>query len=157
MAIGEICSREVVIVEPQESVSIAARLMRQHHVGSLVVARENGGRRLPVGMLTDRDIVVSIVAPGLDPNTILVGDVMVPEVAALREDAGIGEAVALMRLNGVRRLPVVDDDGALVGLLASDDVLTLLAEEMSGLAYMLSRESAREKAMRKTPATEQVR
>ncbi len=157
MAIGEICSREVVIVSPEESVSTAARLMRQHHVGSLVVVRDIDGRSVPVGMLTDRDITISIVAPGLDASAMLVGDVMAGEVAALREDAGVGEAVELMRLKGVRRLPVVDEAGALVGLLASDDLQVLLAEEMAGLARMLSRESAQEKARRRTPAAERIR
>jgi CBS-domain-containing membrane protein len=156
MAIGEICNRDVVFVEPDETVVAAAKLMRQHHVGSLVVARDEQGQRTPMGMLTDRDITVSIVAPGLDPDTLLAGDVMSTELIAVREDAGISEAVELMRLKGVRRLPVIDISGKLVGLIASDDLLSLLAEEMAALARMISRESAHENARRKTPAAERV-
>jgi CBS domain-containing protein len=153
MAVGEICSREVVYIRRDESVAAAARLMREAHVGCLVVADENNGKRMPAGMLTDRDITVAVVAPGLDAETILAGDIMSPELLCLNEDAGIAEAVELMRLRGIRRFPVTDSEGSLVGLLASDDILSLLAEEISGLAGMVSREEKRERMTRKTTAS----
>jgi len=153
MAVGEICSREVVYIRRDESVAAAARLMREGHVGCLVVADENNGKRMPAGMLTDRDITVAVVAPGLDAETILAGDIMSPELLCLNEDAGIAEAVELMRLRGIRRFPVTDSEGSLVGLLASDDILSLLAEEISGLAGMVSREEKRERMTRKTTAS----
>ena len=153
MAVGEICSREVVYVKRDESVASAARLMREAHVGCLVVADELNGKRVPAGVLTDRDITVAVVAPGLDAETILAGDIMSAELLCLDENAGIAEAVELMRLRGVRRFPVTDSDGNLVGLLAADDILSLLAEEISGLAGMVSREEKRERVMRKTTAS----
>lgn len=148
MAIGEICSREVVFVARSESCAQAARLMRENHVGSLVVVQQDD-RRLPVGMITDRDIAVGVVALGLDPERTLVEAVMRPDVAVVRESEGIGRAIALMREQGVRRLPVVDAAGALVGLLAADDLIDLFAEEMSGLAGMLAREPRREREERR--------
>lgn len=150
MAIGEICSREVLFARRDESVAAAARQMRESHVGCLVVADEDGGKRVPVGILTDRDITVAVVAPGLDAEVILVGDVMSAELLSVQEDAGIAETVELMRLRGIRRLPVTDADGALVGLIAADDILSLLAEEISGLAGMISREEKRERTARKS-------
>lgn len=150
MAIGEICSREVVFAGRNDSVTQAAKLMRENHVGCLVVADQDAGKRVPVGMLTDRDITVGVVAPGLDADAILVGDVMSTELLSVREDAGIAETVELMRVRGIRRLPVTDADGALVGLIAADDILSLLAEEIAGLAGMISREEKRERSTRKT-------
>jgi CBS domain-containing protein len=101
-------------------------------------------------MLTDRDITVAVVAPGLDAEAILVGDAMSAELLSVQEDAGIAETVELMRLRGIRRLPVTDANGALVGLIAADDILSLLAEEISGLADMISREEKRERTARKS-------
>lgn len=147
MATGEICSRDVVFVARNESCAQAARLMREHHVGSLVVVQENK-RRVPVGMLTDRDLAVGVMALGLDPEKTIVEAAMRPDVAVVREDEGIGRAIALMRNRGVRRLPVVDEAGALVGMLAADDLIELFAEEMSGLAAMLARSPRREREER---------
>jgi len=149
VAIGEICNREVVFAKPSESVLSAALLMREHHVGSLVVIEESAGRRVPAGILTDRDIAVGVVALGLDPEATLVGAVMSPEVVVVREDAGVADTVALMRQKGLRRLPVVDRAGGLVGLVAADDLLELLAEEMGGLAAIVAREQRRETEQRR--------
>lgn len=149
MAIGEFCSREVVFAHRRESVATGAKLMRKHHIGSLVIVDENDRSR-PVGIVTDRDLVLEVVAPGLDPEAILLGDVMSPELVSVREDAGVAESIDLLRLKGVRRLPVIDRSGKLVGVLAADDLITLLAEEMSGLAGMLSREERQERAARKS-------
>lgn len=149
MSIGEICNREVVFARPDESVRSAALLMREHHVGSLVVVDESGGKRIPAGILTDRDIAVGVVALGLDPEATLVDAVMSPEVVVEREDAGVAETVALMRRKGLRRLPVVDRTGSLVGLVSADDLLELLAEELTGLASMVAREQRRETEQRR--------
>jgi CBS domain-containing protein len=153
VAIGEICTREVVFARRDETVAAAARLMREHHVGCLVVTQDEDGKRVPGGMLTDRDITVSVVAPGLDAEAILVGDIMSSELLSVSESAGIAEVVELMRVHGIRRLPVTGADGALVGLVAADDILALLAEEISGLAGMVSREERRERVVRKTRIT----
>jgi CBS domain-containing protein len=124
--------------------------MRESHVGCLVVADEVDGDRVPVGMLTDRDITVAVVAPGLDANTMRVGDVMSAELLSVNEDAGIAETVELMRVRGIRRLPVTDTEGRLIGLVAADDIMSLLAEEISGLTGMIAGEEKRERSLRKT-------
>jgi CBS domain-containing protein len=148
MAVGEICNREVVIAEKTLSVVDAALLMRKHHVGDLVVVEEKNGSRHPVGIVTDRDIVVEVVAAGVNPDALKVGDIMGPEVATVREGEGLFEALRHMRDKGVRRMPVVDRDGGLVGILTLDDLLSLLAEEMTELAKLVSHERQREAAAR---------
>ena len=144
MPIGEICNREVVIVQPGSTAREAARLMRQHHVGDVVVVEERGGKRVPAGIVTDRDLVVEIAAPELDPSAITVGDIMAQDVATVKENTGIFEAIQYMRSKGVRRLPVVDGSGGLVGILALDDLLELLAEELLALSKLVKYEQKKE-------------
>jgi CBS domain-containing protein len=148
MAVGEICNREVVIAEKTLSVRRAAELMRSHHVGDLVVVEERDGRKHPAGIVTDRDIVVEVVAAGVNPEALRVGDVMGPEVATVRESEGLFEALRYMRDKGVRRMPVVDRDGGLVGILTLDDLLSLLTEEMTELVKLVSHERQREATTR---------
>jgi len=131
------------------TVKAAAQLMREYHVGALVVVDELEARRVPAGIITDRDIAVSIVAKGLDPDGVRVEDAMVSEPAVVRERDGVAETIELMRAKAVRRLPVVDDGGSLVGIITADDFIDLLAEEMMGLARMLTREQRREAETRK--------
>jgi predicted transcriptional regulator len=148
MAVGELCNREVVVTEKTLSVVDAAQLMRKHHVGDLVVVEEKDGRKHPVGIVTDRDIVVEVVAAGVTPEALNVGDIMGPEVATVRESEGLFEALRYMRDKGVRRMPVVDSTGGLVGILTLDDLLSLLAEEMTELAKLVSHERQREATAR---------
>ena len=149
MAIGEICNRDVLFARREDTVKTAARLMREFHIGSVVVIDETNGSRQPVGIVTDRDITVAVVALGLDPEVIQVGDIMATELVAAAEDTGVAEAVEIMRLKGIRRLAVRDASGSLVGIVTADDVLVLLAEEMSALASMVEREYKREAGLRK--------
>lgn len=144
MPVGEICNREVVFVQADQSAFEAAQLMRQHHVGNVVVVEERGGLRVPVGIVTDRDLVVGIVAPGLDPAAITVGDIMASELATVAENIGVFEAIQYMRAKGVRRLPVVDGRGGLAGILTLDDLLELLADELIALVRLVKREQRKE-------------
>ena len=149
MGVGEICSREVVFARRNESVAQAARLMREHHVGTVVVVDERNGQRYPVGILTDRDIAVGVVALEVDPAGTSVEGVMPAELVCVRETDGLGRAVALMRAQGVRRLPVINASGALVGVLSADDVLDVLAEELYCLGGMMARGERYERVERK--------
>jgi len=149
MPIGEICNREVVIVQREETVLQAAKLMRQHHVGNVVVVEEHSGRRVPIGIVTDRDLVVEIIAPELDPAVITVGDILVVELATVKESNGVFEAIQYMRNKGIRRLPVVDDDGGLAGIVTLDDMLVLLADELGALARLVEREQKNEMSSRR--------
>jgi CBS domain-containing protein len=150
MAIGEICTRDVVVASPDTPVRNVAQLMREYHVGCVVLVEERDGKRRPCGILTDRDIVVAVAALGLDADVIRAGDVATKELLELHETAGIAETVAVMRAKGVRRLPVVDRDGFLVGIVTADDILELLAEELTGLATMVSREHRKESSERRS-------
>lgn len=148
--IGEFCNREVVVTTREMTVTAAAQLMRQHHVGTIVVCEQmNGGRRIPVGIVTDRDIVVEVVAPELRSDTITVGDIMAPELVTVRETEGVVQTLEVMRARGVRRLPVVGADGLLVGIVSIDDLLGVLAEELTDIAQVAAREQRREAVLRK--------
>ncbi|MBI3043821.1 MAG: CBS domain-containing protein [Betaproteobacteria bacterium] len=149
-SIGQVCSREVVFATRETTVAAAAKRMRQHHVGSLVVVEDmDGGKRVPIGLVTDRDIMMEITAMGLDPAVITVGDIMDPEVVTARESEGVLETMEIMRYKGVRRLPIVGADGQLVGIVTIDDLLEILAEELGELTKIVAREQSREASTRK--------
>ena len=150
MPIGEICNREVVLSHLNHTVREAALLMREYQVGDLVVVEEENGKRKPVGIVTDRDIAISIVALGLDPDVITVGDIMGPELVTVRENQGVFETFQQMRFKGVRRLPIVGEDGALVGIVAVDDLVALFADELSELSKVIAREQMVEVKTRKS-------
>lgn len=138
MSAGKLCSRDVVAADSGEKVRIAARRMAEHNVGTVVVVDED---RRPTGMVTDRDIAIRCVAEQRDPDGTTVWDVMTQPVHVIREDLPIDEALSKMAVAGNRRLPVVDDEGRLAGLLALDDVLDLLTEEAGMIGALLRRES----------------
>lgn len=146
---GEVCSRDVVYATRDTTVQAAAKLMRRFHVGTVVVADNEGGRRSPVGIVTDRDVVVEVNAVDLNPNVITVGDIMAPGLVTVREEEGVLEAMEIMRFKSVRRLPVVDRAGDLVGIVSIDDLLEVLAAEMTGMARIAGRERAHEQVGRK--------
>ncbi|HVN19277.1 MAG TPA: CBS domain-containing protein [Dongiaceae bacterium] len=149
MPIGELCIRETVVVSHGTSVREAAKLMRQHHVGDLVVTDQVDGKRVPVGIITDRDLVVEVLAPGLDSTSLAVEDIMTRDLMTVREQEGILETIAKMRAKGVRRLPVIDAQGALAGIVTVDDLVELLAGELGELAKVISREQKYEAETRR--------
>ena len=133
--IGEICNRDVVVATGETTVTAAAQLMRHYHVGTIVICEQlNGGRRVPMGIVTDRDIVVEVVAPELRAGTITVGDIMAGELVTVRESEG---------------LPVVAECGQLTGLIAIDDILEVLAEELTDISKAMVSERSIEAASRR--------
>jgi len=126
-------TRETAIVE-------AAKLMRKHHIGALVVVEQSREGSVPVGVVTDRDIVIEIVGAGLSPETVKVGEILQRPVVTVQQDAGYAEAVRSMSVNGVRRMPVVDASGALVGIITVDDILHQLAGPLLALGELAGRE-----------------
>lgn len=138
MSVGRICVREVDIADPDESVQAAAQRMHARKVGSLVVLNS---AREPVGVVTDRDLTVRVVAEARDPTQTTVGQVMTKAPRAVQENLPIEEALRIMRVAQCRRLPVVDAGGRLVGLLSLDDILDLLTEELKEIGGLLERES----------------
>ncbi len=144
MPVGEICNRDVIILQREDTILKAAKLMRQNHVGDVVVVEARGDVRVPVGIVTDRDLVVEIMATGLDQTVITVGDIMVRELVTVKESTGVFETIQYMRSQAVRRVPIVDENGALVGILALDDLLELLSEELLAIAKLVRHQREKE-------------
>jgi CBS domain-containing protein len=132
--LGKICTKPVVTASAQMTVEEAARAMRTRNVGALVVV--NAGR--PIGMLTDRDVAIEVVAKGVDPDVARVGDVMHKRPVTIREDLGLFDAAKVFARTGVRRLPVVTKSGVLVGVITVDDLIMLLGNELGHVAGALS-------------------
>ena len=144
MSIKELCQRDIVVVGRDDTAFKAAELMRQNHVGDVLVVEKKHGITSPAGIVTDRDIVIEIVATDLDPHVITVGDIMLPHLCTIDEDAEIFTAIRLMNGKGIRRLPVTDKDGSLVGILTLDDLLQTIAKESFGIDMLLSNEHKNE-------------
>ncbi len=148
MAVGEVCNREVVITDRESSILEVTKLMRRHHVGDVVITEDRDGERVPVGIVTDRDIVVELLAEEVDLNAVDIGDVMSFELLIAREDDDILETIKRMQGKGIRRMPVVNQRGGLVGLLAMDDLVELIAEQLSDLVKLINTEQSRERNLR---------
>jgi CBS domain-containing protein len=149
MTIGEICNRTVVFAHPDESVREAARRMRSCHVGNLVVVEEGTKGRVPVGIITDRDLVLEALATDRDVDATKVGDIMTRDPVTIVDSEDLQQALERMRKHGIRRLPVVDRGKALVGILTLDDVLELVEEQVSDLVQLVVREQRRETEVRR--------
>jgi CBS domain-containing protein len=148
LSIKALCSRDLVAVGRDDTVFKAAQLMRQNHIGDVLVVEKKQDVILPVGIVTDRDVVIEIVAPGLDPQVITVGDIMLPTIFTIDEDSGVFDAIRLMTAKGVRRLPVVKD-GSLTGIITLDDLLLLMAREFCSFAKLLTKEQQNETEKRR--------
>jgi CBS domain-containing protein len=122
--------------------------MRLHHVGDVVIVEDRKEMPVPVGIITDRDLVVELIADEVDLDAVTVGDVMSYELVTARTDDSIWETLKRMRGQGVRRIPVVNDQGGLEGILALDDILELLAEELSMLAKVPACAQTKEEQLR---------
>jgi CBS domain-containing protein len=143
MKTSDVCNRDVASVRSQASLYDASRLMRQAHVGCIIVTDDSDPRR-PLGIVTDRDIVVEAVAAGLDPRTVTVGDIMASTLVVAREDDDALVSLKTMRRRGVRRLPVVDAGGALRGIVTLDDLLEAGATAVNDVVQAIASERALE-------------
>jgi len=149
MSVGELCNRTVIVTSRTTRLDEAARLMREHHVGSIVVVDDTPAGSKPVGIVTDRDIVIEIVAAGVSPATVTVEEIMAPDLVVAKEGEDLLDTLTRMRAKGVRRVPVVNGVGALLGILSLDDMLGVLAEHVDGLLKVIAQEQAREARTRK--------
>lgn len=148
MRVGEYCNREVVVIEQDGSITEAARIMREYHVGNVIIVRSENGKQIPLGILTDRDIALEIVATSTDPETLRVGDAMSYELTTVNEDDDLMQLIEIMRDKGIRRVPVVDLDEALVGIITVDDLLDLLSEVFIDIVHLVDRQRKREERTR---------
>jgi CBS domain-containing protein len=149
MTIGKFCNRNVVCATRDTTVVEAATLMRRHHIGDLIVVDQTDDQRTPIGVVTDRDIVVEVVAPGLDPKGIKLGDLLLGRLVTVEENRSRADAVRVMATSGVRRMPVVDAAGRLVGIVTLDDLLPHFAAQLMELSELVSRSRQHEVATRK--------
>ena len=148
MIAGELCNRNLVTTERDTGIIDAAKLMRDDHVGSLVVVEDRDGKTEPVGIQTDRDIVIEVIAEAVGVADVTVGDVMRYTLLKVNDKETVFDTAQRMRARGVRRVPVITDSGELAGILALDDILELLSEELTLLARLTSRESEQEQKKR---------
>jgi len=137
MTVGTICNHNVATIDPDADITEVAERMRKEHVGDLIVAQFKDARLVPVGIITDRDIVVSVVAKKVDPATLTAADVMSEDLLTVREDNGIEFALREMRRIGVRRVPVVGSAGELVGVLSINDVIDWLGAQLGHIGDII--------------------
>jgi CBS domain-containing protein len=141
MRIGDICANNFLHVSLQESILNIAKLMRSQNVGSVVVIEGSDGQIRPSGLITERDIVTEIVATKIDPSTVTAGDILSGELVSVKDTAELPDALNHLRYFGVRRAPVVDSEGHLVGLFSIDDALPILSAQFSEIIQLMSNES----------------
>ena len=146
MKVIDLCTRKVTTAPASAPVAALSKLMRSDHVGSVVVTAE--GSRKPMGIVTDRDIVMEVVAMGLDPATLTAGDIMTasPAVAGAGDDALW--ALKIMRDRGVRRLPIVDAGQHVMGVIALDDVMQHVGSTLNDIAQLIGSERLAESMQR---------
>ncbi len=138
MALEACCREEVVSVSPEATATDVARTMEKMNVGSVIVV---GEENRPVGIVTDRDIVIRIIARGGDPDALKAEEIMTKDPVTFREEMGIYEAIGKMTRQGIRRMPVVDRDGRLVGIITLDDIIRLIGDEMAKISGNLEKQS----------------
>lgn len=149
MAISEFCKLDVVCCEASASISEVAELMRTHHVGAVIVTGKNGEASVPLGIVTDRDIVIEAVAPRVDLNMLTAGDIMNSPLETVDENASFLDTLRLMGKFRVRRIPVVRDDGTLSGIVTADDIVNALAIEMVTITSVFTKQPAIESRARR--------
>ncbi len=139
----EFATSLVAVVEPETSARVVALLMRKHHIGALVVV-DSLDKNKPVGIVTDRDLVLELMSEGLDPAVFTAGDIMSVDLATANPDMDAMDAVQLMKKYRLRRLVITDVSGHLAGIVTIEDVLGLLTRELADLAFDLGTSRDRE-------------
>lgn len=140
MEVARFCAREVITAHRDTSIRDAAALMRKHHIGSLVIVDSEDSEALLLGVVTDRDLVVEVLAQDVEVESLSVGDIVQSPLESISESTDIWEAMECMAELGVRRLPVVDADCYLCGIITLDDILEWLAESMERLRTLVANE-----------------
>jgi CBS domain-containing protein len=145
---GEFCNRDVIMINGDESVKRAAELMRKNHVGDVVVVEELHGKRTPIGIITDRDLVIEVMASGLDASELAIQDIVTRSVLTANEDDSLFNTLELMREKGVRRIPVVDINNTVAGIITLDDITALLSKMLYSVVGVIESQNKNEKKLR---------
>ncbi len=149
MLLKDVCTLDVACCGPDTTVREASRTMRRSHVGDLIVVDDPNGDRVPIGIVTDRDLVLEVLGNGLDPDHTTVARLMRQPLVIATEDEQVTPVIARMRTHGVRRVPVVDARGSTVGIITLDDLLRLLVHEAGALLEIVSSEQNQERRERR--------
>jgi CBS domain-containing protein len=149
MQIGDICTRNVIECGRKTTALELAQLMRSSHVGDVVVVDQPNGKKIAAGVVTDRDLVVQVMALDADPGVVTAGELMGPALVAAAEANDVYETAELMRFKGVRRIPVVDEHGGLVGIVTLDDLLKVIGDQLTLLGRVIARERLQEEQSRR--------
>lgn len=149
MNAGELCNRNAVVADASSTIPQIAQLMREFHVGSVIITKDSSGLRKPIGIITDRDIVIEMIAKDLPVDSCNAGDMMSYQLVTARENEDVWEVMEEMRSKGIRRIPIVDHRDALVGILAADDLIEYVRDQLDELAGLLGREQNKEKQQRR--------
>lgn len=147
MSVSKHCNYKVVTGTGDQGIAEIARLMREHHIGDVIIVEQGIDCAVPVGILTDRDIALRVVAEGLDAEKVKASDVMSRDLMCVHEDDSLADAIQRMRMRGVKRVPVIGRRGELRGILSLDDVLAHLGEELQAATRVLDREIEYEKIL----------
>lgn len=151
MTVGELCNRDVIVSPETSTVTECAQLMREHHVGSVVIVKTDDGVNTPVGIVTDRDIVIELIARESATDQVTASDLISNNLITAREIDSLWETMQRMRNHGIRRIPVVNDEGVLVGILTADDLMEYVTAELNQLVKLVQREQTKEVNVRSIP------
>ncbi|CAM3026111.1 CBS domain protein [Legionella steigerwaltii] len=148
MRVGEYCNRDVVVINGNESVKNAAKLMRSYHVGDLVLVEEHKNQKVPIGIVTDRDLVVEVMAAGVKPESLLVRDILTEPFSSVFENDSLFDALEIMHSRKIRRLPVINEDKTLIGIITLDDLIEILTETMTHIVDVVKLQQKKEARQR---------
>ncbi len=146
MSVSKTCHRNVVYIDENAGITEVAEMMREKHVGSIIVVDQAGK---PIGIVTDRDLVVEILAEEVPPEKVVLKDIMTPDPVVINENEDIADALEKMSQKTVRRAPVVDKDGLLSGIISIDDILTRLGKEINDITRLINQSRIKESESRK--------
>lgn len=148
MPIGEVCNRDVICIEKHESALKAAQLMREYHVGDVIVTEKHDDKVTPIAILTDRDLVIEVIAAEISSQDVTVKDIMSQYLLTAMEDEDVSDVVQKMQDKGVRRVPVINKQEALVGIFTLDDLIELMAEQLTDVVHLIQKEQYHERQNR---------
>jgi CBS domain-containing protein len=148
MTVASLCNHNVVTIAADADIRSAAMRLRESHVGCIVVTEHRDGHPVPIGVLTDRDLVVEVLAQDVDADRLTVADIMSRDILTIHEDNGIEFALKEMGRVGVRRAPIINSEHALVGLLSIDDVVEQISSLLGHMAAALGTEQRIEERRR---------
>ncbi len=148
MSVSQYCDKKISTLTQDSSILEAAQLMRTNHVGEVIIVQRQQGKTVPVGLITDRDLVIEIIAMEIDIDKITLGSIMCLELITVNHDSSLKQALELLQTNGIRRAPVVDSKGALFGIIAIEGILKVLSQDMTKVLKLFNNERRIEKQFR---------